>query len=150
MSLLRRALVADATLTALSAPTFVLLAPQVAALTGLPVGLVRGAGAFLVVWCGWFFVVLRHEPPRRRQVGVVLVVNTAWVGAGVALASGAAGGLTAAGVTVVLLQAVAVAGLTVAQVVGIRAARTPTTTVRLPRRETDRRSTAPEAPAEVS
>lgn len=149
MSLLRRALVADATLTALSVPSFVLLAPQVAALTGLPAGLVRGCGAFLVLWFGWFLVVLRHDPPRRRHVDVVLTVNVLWVAASVALMAGAAGPLTVAGVALVGAQASVVAGITVVQVVGVR--RSPgTTTGRLRERETARRSAAPEAPAEVS
>ncbi|MDC7121817.1 hypothetical protein OMK64_09725 [Cellulomonas fimi] len=149
MSLLRRALVADAALTALSAPSFVLLAPQVAALTRLPAGLVRGAGAFLVLWLGWFLVVLRHDPPRRAHVSVVLVVNVLWTGAGLALAAGAVGSLSAAGVGLVLVQAAGVCGLTVAQVAGLRRGR-DATTGRLPRRETARRSPAPEAPAQIS
>lgn len=118
MSLLRHALLADALLTVVSAPAFLLLTGPLAALTGLPAGLVRGAGVFLVPWALWFVVVLRHDPPRRGPLLVVLVVNGAWVGGAVAVGLGAVTTPTAAGVVFALGQAAAVGLLTVLQVRG--------------------------------
>jgi hypothetical protein len=118
VSRLRRALLADALLTVVSAPTFVLLATPIATLTGLPPGLIRGAGAFLAVWALWFVVVLRRDPPRRGPLLVVLVVNSAWVAGAVAVAMGAVARPTVLGVVLVLGQSAVVAVLTVLQVGG--------------------------------
>ncbi|UZN05051.1 hypothetical protein [Cellulomonas sp. S1-8] len=120
MSRLRRALLLDAALTVLSAPLFLLAATPLAALTGLPVGLVRGLGAFLVGWALWFGVVLRHDPAHRVHVVVVLAVNTLWVLGCAVVALGAAGALNAAGVVFVAGQATVVALLTVAQARALR------------------------------
>lgn|GEM_PF-1460654 len=125
MPSLRLALLLDAALTVLSAPLFLLAASPVAALAGLPTGLVRGAGVFLAVWALWFVVALRHDPPRRGPVGVVLVVNTLWVLAGAAVALGAAGAPTPVGVAFVAGQAGVVALLTVLQVRAVRAPGAP-------------------------
>lgn len=118
---LRPALLLDAALTVLSAPTFLLGAAPLASMTGLPDALVGGAGVFLVAWALWFVVVLRHDPVRRGHVRVVLVVNVAWV-VGCAVVAVVTAPLPPAGLVFVAGQAVAVGLLTLAQTRGVVAA----------------------------
>lgn len=125
MSRLRLALLLDAALTVLSAPVFLLGAQPLADLTGLPAGLVRGAGAFLVLWALWFGVVLRRERPRRAHVLVVLAVNGAWVLGCAVVALGTPGGLAPAGLVLVVGQAVVVASLTAVQAHAVRGGLVP-------------------------
>lgn len=123
MSSLRTALVVDAALTVLSAPLLLLAPSTLAPLVGSSPAAVRGVGVFLAVWALWFVVVLRDDPPRPGPVRVVLVVNTLWVVAGAALAVGAFGEPTPAGVVLVVLQSGVVAALTVVQARAARGSR---------------------------
>ncbi|MEJ2871295.1 hypothetical protein WCD74_26295 [Actinomycetospora sp. OC33-EN08] len=78
-------------------------------LLGLPPGLLLGVGVFLVVYALGLVALARLATVPRPLTWVVVLGNTAWVLASVALVVGTWSGLTAPGAAVVLAQAAAVA-----------------------------------------
>lgn len=85
------------------------------------VSVVVGVG--LLAWAGFLaWVSVEHRP---ALVGEVIVLNVVWVVASIVFATVGWGGLTGWGVVFVLVQAVAVAGLTVLEGTARRALRSP-------------------------
>lgn len=87
---------------------------------GLPVALSLTVGALLLVWAG--FVAWVAADPRPSYVREVIVLNAVYVLGSIVFAVSGWAGLTDLGVAFVLLQAVAVLGLTVGQAVTLRGA----------------------------
>ncbi|GAA1390428.1 hypothetical protein GCM10009613_30980 [Pseudonocardia kongjuensis] len=82
-------------------------AVPLAPLLGLPVALLVGAGAFLVLFAGGLLLLAARRPVPPGGVWAVVAVNVAWVVASVALVQVAAP--TALGTAFLLAQAVVVA-----------------------------------------
>ncbi|BBF99063.1 MULTISPECIES: hypothetical protein [Pseudonocardia] len=91
-------------LGAITAAGAVLLAP----LLGLPIGLLVGAGAFLVLFAGALLVLAARRPVPDGAAWAVVLVNVLWVVASVALVPMAAP--TALGTAFLLAQALVVVG----------------------------------------
>jgi hypothetical protein len=81
---------------------------------GLPVALSVAVGALLLAWAG--FVTWVASGPSRTRVSAVIGLNLAYVAGSVALALADGVDLTGLGVAFLLVQAVAVLGLTARQV----------------------------------
>lgn len=88
-------------------------------LLGLPVALSLTVGGLLLAWAGLVAWVSTHL--RRSWVAEVVALNVAYVVASVVLALAGWVALTGLGVAFVLVQAVAVLGLTAAQAASLRA-----------------------------
>src|SRR3712207_7733011 len=86
-SLLRLALRLDAVVTAANGAAYLLAAPLLADLFGLPAGWLRGVGVFLLLFgVGVWTVAVRPAPPA---VGTVVAANALWaVGSVLAAAAG--------------------------------------------------------------
>jgi hypothetical protein len=117
-SLLRLALRLDAVVTAANGAAYLLAAPLLGDLLGLPAGWLRGVGVFLllfgaVVWA----VAARPAPPA---VGTVVAANVLWAVGSVVIAATGVGGPTAFGAAWTVLQAVVVAGFAALQAAALR------------------------------
>lgn len=120
---LRLLLGADAAFCLAGGVVLVLAAGVLAPATGLPEGLLRGAGLILLPWAGFVGWCAGRAAPPRRAVLAVVVVNLLWAADSVLLlASGwvAPGGL---GVAIVLAQAAAGGGIAVLQALALPGAR---------------------------
>lgn len=93
-------------------------------LLGLPVALSLTVGGLLVAWAGFVGWVSTHL--RRSWVAEVVVLNVAYVVASVVFALAGWVELTSLGVAFVLVQAVAVLGLTAVQAASLRTGRVVT------------------------
>lgn len=117
---LRRVLVADAVISGATGVLLWLAAAAIEPLTGLPTGLLRPAGLLLLPFAGAVAAVAARDPLPRRAVTAVVAANAAWVAASVALLVSGLVEPTGVGHALVVLQAVAVLGLTQLQWVGLR------------------------------
>ncbi|SDL78463.1 hypothetical protein SAMN05660642_00801 [Geodermatophilus siccatus] len=117
-SLLRLALRLDAAVTAANGAAYLLAAPLLGDLLGLPAGWLRGVGVFLLligaVVCA---VAARPTPPA---VGTVVAANVLWAVGSLVVAGTGVGGPTAVGAAWTVLQAVVVAAFAGLQVAGLR------------------------------
>ncbi len=116
--LLRPALVADAVVSAANGVAYLAAAGPIGDALGLSSGLLRGVGAFFLVWA--VCVALVARTPRRGAVTAVIVLNAVWVVDSLVVAAAGWGDPTTAGTVWIVLQALAVAGLAAAQAVGRR------------------------------
>ena len=117
-SLLRLALRLDAVVTAANGAAYLLAAPLLADLLGLPAGWLRGVGVFLllfsaVVWA----VAARPAPPA---VGTVVAANVLWAAGSLVVAAVGVGSPTVVGTVWIGLQALVVAAFADLQVAGLR------------------------------
>ncbi|WP_157961620.1 hypothetical protein [Acuticoccus kandeliae] len=112
-TILRRILYLDAATCAAMALLCLAARTPLSAATGLPPGLVLGAGLALVPSALFMAAVGRGRPPSRASTGLVVAGNALWVAASLALL--ALVPLTGLGVAFVLLQAGAVALLATAE-----------------------------------
>ena len=119
-SLLRLVLRLDAVVTGLNGAAYLAAAPLLDDVLGLSGGLLRGVGAFLLVYA--FAVWLVGARPRISGAAVeaVVVANVVWaIGSVVAVVTGF-GSPTALGAGWLVLQAVVVAGFAALQLAGLR------------------------------
>jgi hypothetical protein len=117
-SLLRFALRLDAVVTAANGAAYLLAAPLLDGLLGLPAGWLRGIGVFLLLFAvGVWTVAARPTPPA---VGTVVAANALWAVGSVLAAAAGVGSPTAVGTVWIVLQAVVVAAFAVLQVAGAR------------------------------
>jgi hypothetical protein len=87
---------------------------------GLPSGLLLGVGAFLVVYGIAVYVIGTRTPVNRSLVRVVVLGNLLWVVDSALTALAGWFPITVLGQAVVLAQAVAVVGIVVLQIAGLR------------------------------
>ncbi|MHA6791916.1 hypothetical protein ACVGVM_00090 [Pseudonocardia bannensis] len=118
--LLRSALQLDALASGLLGIAAVTAAPLLTELLGISPGLLRGAGAFLVVFAAALLALGSRPVVAAGGVRVVVALNIVWVlGSLVGLAAGWSA-LTTLGLAFVLVQAGAVAVLADLQWTGLR------------------------------
>ncbi|MCP1914750.1 hypothetical protein [Bradyrhizobium sp. USDA 4508] len=118
--LLRRALLADAVFSGVSAIAIVLDAGALASLLGLPEALLRETGLFLIAYTalvGWLGT--RTSVPKPL-VMLVVVGNAAWTLASIALLLSGAVSPNLFGTIVILAQAIATGVFAELQYVGLR------------------------------
>jgi hypothetical protein len=118
--LLRRALLADAAFSGVSALAMVLDAPALASLLNLPEALLRETGLFLIAYTalvGWLGA--RSAVPKPL-VMLVVAGNAAWTLASIALLFSGAVAPNLLGITVIVAQAIATGLLAELQYVGLR------------------------------
>jgi hypothetical protein len=118
--LLRRALLADAIFSGVSAVLLSLGAGELAPLTNLPEALLRETGLFLIAYAalvGW----LGSRPSMPKALAVVVIAgNAAWTLASIALLLSGAVTPNLLGEALVAIQAVAVGALAELQYIGLR------------------------------
>jgi hypothetical protein len=117
---LRRALLADAIFSGVSAVLLTLGAGELAPLTSLPDALLRETGLFLIAYAalvGWL-----GSRPLMPKVLVVIVIagNAAWTVASIALLFSGAMTPNLLGEAFVAIQAIAVGALAELQYIGLR------------------------------
>lgn len=118
--LLRFALTLDAVATAVTGATLLPFADELAHLLGLPVALLSGAAAFMLVYALVLGLLWRRATLPRWAVWTIIVGNALWALDCAALAF--VGGLapTTLGVAFLLVQALAVAAFAELQYFGLR------------------------------
>ena len=118
--LLRRALLADAIFSGVSAVLLSLDAGELAPLTNLPEALLRETGLFLIAYAalvGW----LGSRPSMPKALAVVVIAgNAAWTLASIALLFSGAVTPNLLGEAFVAIQAIAVGALAELQYIGLR------------------------------
>jgi hypothetical protein len=121
-ALLRRALILDAGVTAANGAAYLALAGLLHDLLGLSEPLLRGAGAFLLVYA--LGVGLLAARPRPPKAGVLAVVagNAIWAVDSVVAALAGWGDPTTFGAVWMVLQALVVAGFAALQLAGLERA----------------------------
>lgn len=119
-SLLRPALRLDAVVTGLNGAAYLAAAPLLDDLLGLSGGLLRGAGAFLLVYALAVWLVGAGRRISAAAVEAVVVANVLWVIGSVLAAVSGLGSPTTAGAVWLVLQAVVVAGFAAVQFAGLR------------------------------
>ena len=118
--LLRRALLADAVFSGVSAVVMTLDAPALASLLNLPEALLRETGLFLIAYTalvGWLGT--RTSIPKALVV-IVVAGNAAWTLASIALLFSGAVGPNLLGTIVIVAQAIATGVLAELQYLGLR------------------------------
>jgi len=117
---LRTLLLIDAATCAALGLVLDLGAAPIAALTGLPAGLLLYAGLALLPIAA--FLALIALRPTLQPIGGRLAIagNAAWIAASLALLASGWGAPNGLGVTFVLIQALAVAGLTLLELAALR------------------------------
>ena len=120
LDLLRTALRLDAVVTGANGLAHLAAAPLLTGLLGVPPGVLRGLGGFLVVFAAGVALVAARRPVPAVAVEVVVGANLLWAAASVAAVATDRFDLTAAGTVWVLLQAAVVAGFAVLQAAGLR------------------------------
>lgn len=116
--LLRYALLVDALTSTVFALGLVLLAGLLPPLLGLPEGLLRGIGVGLLPYGLALFWIARY--PSSVWVKAVIGLNLFWVADSLLLLGSKLIAPTALGAAFILVQAVAVGGVTLAQIIGLR------------------------------
>ncbi|HZB21312.1 MAG TPA: hypothetical protein VE463_15860 [Blastococcus sp.] len=119
-SLLRLALRLDAVVTGLNGAAYLAAAPLLDDVLGLSGGLLRGIGAFLLVYAAAVWLVGAGVRISTAAVGAVVVANALWAIGSVAVVVTGAGSPTTVGAVWLVLQAVVVAAFAALQVAGLR------------------------------
>jgi hypothetical protein len=119
-ALLRTALRVDAAVTGLNGAGYLVAAPLLDDVLGMPAGLLAGIGGFLLAFAVTVWAV--GARPTISSGGAVAVVgaNLLWVVASFAVVVGGWGTPTTLGTGWIVLQAAVVAGFAVAQSLGLR------------------------------
>ncbi|MGY1770032.1 hypothetical protein [Blastococcus sp. SYSU D00813] len=120
LDLLRLALRLDAAVTGANGAAYLLAAPLLADLLGVPAGALRGLGAFLLVYAGAVALVAARPVVPAAATEAVVAANTLWAAGSVAVVVTGRFELTGAGTAWVLLQAAVVAGFAAVQLVALR------------------------------
>lgn len=122
-SLLRTALRLDAVVTGANGAAYLVAAGPLGDLLGLSPALLRGLGAFLVVFAALVWLTSsRSEIPRKAVVAIV-VANLVWAVDSVVAAAAGWGSPSTEGTVWIVLQAVTVAAFADLQILGLRRAR---------------------------
>lgn len=119
---LRTALLIDAAVTGANGVAYLAAATLLTTLLGPPVPLLLGLGVFLACYTVVIVLVGRARPIPTMGAWFAIVANLAWTTASLIVVF-AADWLTTAGRVWGVLQALAVLGFAVTQVVGLRKAR---------------------------
>ena len=120
LGLLPLALRLDAVVTGANGLAYLAAAPLLTGLLGVPPGVLRGLGAFLVVFAAGVALVAARRPVPTVAVQVVVGANLLWAAGSVAAVATDRFDLTALGTVWVLFQAAVVAGFAVLQAAGLR------------------------------
>lgn len=118
--LLRLALGLDAVVTGANGAAYLLGATVLDGPLGLSPALLRGVGAFLLVYAGAVWLVASSRRIRGAAVEAVIGANALWAAGSVAVAVVGVGSLTGLGAGWLVLQAVVVAAFAALQVLGLR------------------------------
>ena len=110
----------DAVVTAANGAASLAAAPLLSDLLGVPAGVLRGLGAFLVVFAAGVAVVGARRPVPTAAAGAVVGANLLWAAGSVVAVVTGRFDLTAAGTAWVLAQAAVVAGFAVLQLTALR------------------------------
>jgi hypothetical protein len=117
-SLLRPALRLDAVVSALNGAAYLLAAPPLADLLGLPAPVLRGLGVFLLVFAAAVWAVA--DRPAGPAVRTVVAGNLLWTAGSLVVVAAGLGTPTTVGAVWIVLQAVVVAAFAAAQAAGLR------------------------------
>ncbi len=117
-SLLRLALRLDAVVTGLNGAAYLLAAGPLADLLGLPDGVLRGVGVFLLVYASAVWLV--GTRPVAPAVRTVVAANLLWAAGSVAVVIADLGTPSTVGAVWLVLQAAVVAAFAVLQAAGLR------------------------------
>ena len=118
--LLRLALKLDAVVTGANGAAYLAAAGPLSDLLGLSEALLRGAGAFLLVYAAFVWIVGTRREIPRGAVFAIVAGNAIWAVDSVVMAIAGWGDATTAGTVWILLQAVVVAGFAELQLTGLR------------------------------
>jgi hypothetical protein len=118
LSLLRLALRADAVVSGLNGAAYLVIAGPLSDLLGLPAGVLRGLGVFLLVYAAAVWLV--GERPVVPAVRAVITGNLVWTAGSLVVVATDLGSPTTIGAVWLVLQAVVVAGFAVLQLAGLR------------------------------
>jgi hypothetical protein len=119
-ALLRTALRVDAAVTGLNGVGYLVAAPLLDDVLGIPAGPLSGIGGFLLAFAVAVWAV-GARPTITTGAGVAVVAaNLLWVAASIAAAVGGWGTATTLGTAWIVLQAAVVAGFAGAQSLGLR------------------------------
>jgi len=119
---IRTALVLDAAASGALAILAIAAAPLLSPLLGLPQALLVWAGVLLVPWVALLVVLARRSSVARMLLIDVVALNALWVAASFGLLASGLVTPTVLGSAFVLLQALAVAGFAVLQMMALRRA----------------------------
>jgi hypothetical protein len=120
--LLRTALTLDAGVTAANGLAYLALAGPLHDLLGLSETVLRGAGAFLLVYALAVGVLAARPAPAKAAVVAVIAGNAIWAIDSVVAALAGWGDPTTAGAVWMVLQAIVVAGFAALQLAGLKRA----------------------------
>ena len=119
-ALVRLALQVDAVVTGLNGTAYLAAAEVLDGPLGLPAAMLRGTGAFLLVFALAVWAVAAQSRLRPALVVAVIAANLAWVVESVALAGFGWFSPATAGTVWVLMQAAVVGGFAAAQLYALR------------------------------
>ena len=119
--LLRTVLLADAAVTGVNGAAYLLAAPVLDDVLGLPAAPLRGIGVFLLAFAGAVGAVGTRRAIRPGAVVTVVAANLLWVAASAVAAVDGWGSPTLAGTVWTVLQAAVVAAFAALQWTGLRA-----------------------------
>jgi len=120
--LLRRALLADASISAVVGVVLTAAAATLEGLLQLPYSLLMAAGVVLFPWAACLFWMARKPELPRAAVWAVIAINVAWIVESAWVALGGAYAPNALGQTFIVLQALGVAVLAEWEFMGLRRA----------------------------
>jgi hypothetical protein len=116
----RAAFLLDAAVTGANAVAYLTAAGALSGLLGYDVGLLRGVGAFLLVFAAAVAVVGTRVPVPRRAAEAVVAANVAWTAGSLAVAATGWGGPSTVGMVWTVLQALVVGGLAALRATALR------------------------------
>jgi hypothetical protein len=119
-ALLRTALRVDAAVTGLNGAGYLVAAPLLDDVLGIPAGLLAGVGGFLLAFAFAVWSVGARPRISSGAVADVVAVNALWVVVSVVAAVGGWGTPTTLGTAWIAVQAAVVAGFAGAQLLGLR------------------------------
>ncbi|WP_409333016.1 hypothetical protein [Trujillonella humicola] len=120
LRLLRLALRLDAAVSGANGVAYLLAAPALSDLLGIPAGTLRGVGAFFLVYAALVALVAARPVVSAAATEAVIVSNALWAAGSVAVVAAGAFALTGPGTAWVLLQAAVVAGFAAVQLAALR------------------------------
>ncbi|MBN6052317.1 hypothetical protein JYK22_10280 [Nonomuraea sp. RK-328] len=120
---LRLALAADAAVTGVNGLAYLAAAGPLADLLGPGAGLLRGIGAFLLVYAAAVGVLATRPAVNAAATRAVIAVNLAWTLGSLVAAVAASGEFTVLGLVWTVAQALVVAVFAELQIMGLRRAR---------------------------
>lgn len=119
--LLRNALYLDSAISIVAGAAMAAGSGPLSSLLGIPSGLLFWVGLALVPFGIFLASVARSDRASRLAVLDILIINTLWVAASFAILATGVIEPTMLGAAFIVVQALAVAGLTVAEFAGFRA-----------------------------